>query len=192
MEIANEPVVPELRWEKRLEIEHPRDRLAAAIVATLRSYENILLAMETRALELKERAMGERMATRQEIVKRHQAINGPNSQVQTSQQILSVRTRAAGLEIVWKEIWYPRTHDRHAKPKGRYNNVGRMKKSGVDLRNVVHGAHPDEKVLLRRHEMEARVIRGLWKQAKAAQRELETLGQRVLKLLEAADGDDSK
>lgn len=178
-------------WKDRLAEDNPGDPLANAIVASLREYENILIAIEQSAMQLKDRAQGERSTARQEIVRRHQAIHGPRENVETSRRTLHVYARLEGLQIIWKEQVYQKVHASNSEAEHWLRDVGEMRMCGVDMRHVLKGAHPDEVELLRRHENEARVIRGLWKQAKAAQRELRTLAKRVLKLLDAADGDDA-
>ena len=191
MDVENKQTLPNLVWYEQLREDHPGDQLAEAILASVDSYRIILLALEGRALEFRDRARAERSIERKAIVKRHQAINGSLSKVVTSKRILYVRARLEGLELTWKQVVYPRARSRHAEKKRWLKDVGAMRKSGVDMRHVVSGAHPEEVALLKRHEREARVIRGLWKQAKKAEGQLATLGRRVQKLLDATAGNDA-
>ena len=179
-------------WKDRLREDHPGDRLAMAILEALRSYDAITLAVIQRAVDLRDRAKAERSAKRKAIVRRHKAINGAHAKVETSKRILYVRERLEGLELTWKAVIYPKVYDPRFKPKGWLRDVGAMRKSGVHLRHVTKGAHPDEVVLLKRHEMQAREIRHLWKQAKVVEGRLEDLGKQVLKQLDqeaVADSD---
>lgn len=190
MNFKEETVAEERYWQDRLQDDHPEDPLAGAILKSLRDYTSILLAIEHRASELKERAMTERSDVRQAIVKRHKAIHGPYASVETSKRTLHVVSRLEGLQIIWKEQVYQKVHAPHSEAEHWLKDVGAMRKCGVDMRHVTKGAHPDEVELLKHHENEAREIRGLWKQAKKAQGQLRTLAKRVLKLLDAPGGDD--
>lgn len=192
MDIDDETRPDERYWKDRLREDHPGERLSEAILEALRLYDHILLAIVQRAVNLMTRARRERSVARREITRRHKAINGAHAKVETSKRILYVRERLEGLELIWKAVIYPKVYDPRFKPKGWLRDVGAMRKSGVDLRHVAKGAHPDEVALLTRHEMEAREIRGLWKQTKKAEGRLKELGKRVLKLLdeEAAANSD--
>lgn len=185
------PTKPAYAWHEWLRIDHEGEPLADAIYNSYKSFTAIELVLENVALGLRNRARAERSAARKEIVRRHKASNGAHSTVKTSRRILYVRGRLEGLELTWKEVVRPKVMSRGAEKKHWLKDVGAMRKSGVDLRHVVRGAHPDEVDLLERHEMEAREIRHLWKQAKKAKMQLAAVGRRILKHLDKADQDDA-
>ncbi len=126
------PIVPALAWHEWLRIDHAEEPLADAIYASHKSFSSICLSIEQRALDLRDRAKAERSATRKEIVRRHRAINGPNSKVKTSKRILYVRGRLEGLELTWKEVVYQKVWSHGSKSKRWLKDVGAMRKSGVD------------------------------------------------------------
>lgn len=191
MKAENIPAQTGISWNERLWYAYAGEPLAHAICGAYSKFQLIELAIEQRALDLQSRAKAERSSARKEIVRRHQAINGSRATVETSRRILYVRARLPSLELTWKEVVYPEAKTRGAASRRWLKDVGSTRKSGVDLRHVVSGAHPDEVDLLVRHEMEAREIRRLWRQAKKSQVQLATLGRRVLKLLDEATGTDN-
>ena len=191
MDIEDGPDPDKRYWKDGLYQDHPGDALGTAILGAHDSYFSILLAIEQLALDLRDRARTERSVARKAIVQRHKAINGADAKVRTSMRILYVRARLFGLELTWKEVVYSEARTRGAASRRWLKDVGSMRKSGVDLRHVTSGAHVDEIDLLVQHEMEAREIRHLWKQAKKAEMQLSTLGRRVLKRLDEAASDDA-
>lgn len=191
MEIENKSGPDKRYWKDHLYEDHPGDILGTAILKAHDSFANIQLAIEQLALDLRDRARAERSVARKAIVRRHKAINGADAKVRTSMRILCVRARLAGLELTWKEVVYSEVRTRGAASRRWLKDVGSMRKSGVDLRHVTSGAHVDEIDLLVQHEMEAREIRHLWKQAKKAEIQLAALGRRVLKRLDVAASNDA-
>lgn len=191
MDIEDGPDPDKRYWKDGLYQDHPGDALGTAILGAHDSYFSILLAIEQLALDLRDRARTERSVARKAIVQRHKAINGADAKVRTSMRILYVRARLFGLELTWKEVVYSEARTRGAASRRWLKDVGSMRKSGVDLRHVTSGAHVDEIDLLVQHEMEAREIRHLWKQAKKAEIQLAALGRRVLKRLDQANQDDA-
>ena len=130
----------------------------ASLIAMWQAVQQQAMAIEGMAMEFKERAQGERKELRQEIIRRHKAINGERSTVQTSKLILSCTVRLEGLEVYWAEVWYMGND-----PKPNYNRIPN-RTAGPDIRLLLKGAHPDEIAMITSHEMEARKLREFWRE----------------------------
>ncbi|WP_454259813.1 hypothetical protein [Pseudoxanthomonas mexicana] len=186
------PSEPNLAWQERLRIYSRDDAFAKEIMAAWKHVEALRIALAQEISAFIDRAMSERRTTRQEIVRRHQAINGRRSKVETSHRILMLREEFGRLELVWREIWRPKWDGRGTAPDPRYNYVPCNSKAGTHMAQVKKGAHVDEIELLVEHEREARRYRHLWSKTSKVAIALRHLGEAKLRLLEFAEPIDDE